>query len=353
MINKLTGEPVSPETIRALERLKAGESIPLNEIQGLPEIKAAYSYIPNSTPTNELPNREDIRQGVFNRLQNMGSAVTDSNGAVSYSGEIRCEKRLDIVIGLPAAGKSSALAEPLSEFYKSRIIDSDEAKKLLPEYNGGWGAGVVHGESQDISEEQLNAALEKGENITYPRVGGDCEELKGIIEKAKSDGYKVYVHMNELNRNKALGRMISRFLETGRFLKPELITKYGDSIDNTYKELRQSPMIDGYSKWNNDVPLGHRPKLIEYSPSCVDFCKSIKPTLSEKADRLMQLYNEINTILRENPELAKEYTEKRDELRNRQGKGSHNIGIGRGNSKSDRNEQQPHEPNRKNPKHGR
>ena len=51
--------------------------------------------------------------------------------------------------------------------YKSKVIDSDEAKKLLPEYNDGWGAGVVHKESQRISEQQLITALDKGENITY------------------------------------------------------------------------------------------------------------------------------------------------------------------------------------------
>lgn len=67
-----------------------------------------------------------------------GSAVTKSDGAVSFSGEIRREKRLDIVIGLPASGKSSALVEPISELYESRVIDSDEAKKLLPEFNNGW-----------------------------------------------------------------------------------------------------------------------------------------------------------------------------------------------------------------------
>lgn len=58
--------------------------------------------------------------------------------------------------------------EPISELYESRVIDSDEAKKLLPEFNNGWGAGVVHKESQLISDRQLSAALKAGENITYP-----------------------------------------------------------------------------------------------------------------------------------------------------------------------------------------
>lgn len=264
MINKLTGEPVSEEMQNVLKRLAVNEAVPESEIYALKEIKEANSCISSSKPTIELRNRTGIQLGVYNRLQNMGSAVTKSDGAVSFSGEIRREKRLDIVIGLPASGKSSALVEPISELYKSRVIDSDEAKKLLPEFNNGWGAGVVHKESQLISDRQLSAALKAGENITYPRVGGDSSELLNIISTAKKLGYSVYVHYNELDRNKALGRLLNRFLETGRYIKPELVTKYGSGISNTYEQAKKATtLVDGFSKWSNDVPFGSRPKLLE------------------------------------------------------------------------------------------
>ena len=172
MINKLTGEPVSEEMQNVLKRLAVNEAVPESEIYALKEIKEANSCISSSKPTIELRNRTGIQLGVYNRLQNMGSAVTKSDGAVSFSGEIRREKRLDIVIGLPASGKSSALVEPISELYESRVIDSDEAKKLLPEFNNGWGAGVVHKESQLISDRQLSAALKAGEILT-----GNCDSL--------------------------------------------------------------------------------------------------------------------------------------------------------------------------------
>lgn len=266
---------------------------------------------------------DSYEYAVFDRLQNMGSAVTKSDGTVSFSGEIRCERRMDIVIGLPASGKSSALVEPISEMYKSRVIDSDEAKKLLPEYNDGWGAGVVHKESQRISEQQLMTALEKGENITYPRVSGDSTELLNIAAIAKSQGYSVYVHFNELDRNKALGRMINRFLETGRYIKPELITRYGNDINNTYEQAKKATsLVDGFSKWSNDVPIGSRPKLIEYSGSCEDIVRAFKPTLSERLEQsesncraLRAKIDEVNDVFRKSPELSREYVKKRDELR--------------------------------------
>lgn len=331
MINKLTGEPVSAEMQNVLKRLAANESVPESEINALKEIKEANSCISASKPTIELKNRTGIQLGVYNRLQNMGSAVTKEDGTISFSGEIHHEKRLDIVIGLPASGKSSAVVEPISELYKSRVIDSDEAKKLLPEFNNGWGAGVVHKESQHISDRQLSTALKVGENITYPRVGGDCAELINIALLAKRHGYSIYVHFNELDRNKALGRLMSRFLETGRYIKPELVTKYGGSIHETYETLKsRTDLISGYSKWSNDVPLGCRPKLLEYSESCEDMVRAFKatPTLRERAQQsessckvLLTKISEVNDVFRRNPELSREYVKKRDELRAQKGIG--------------------------------
>ncbi len=327
MINKLTGEPVSEEMQSVLKRLANGENVPEAEIGQLKEIREANSCLGNGVPTIKLKDREGIQNGVYNRLQKSGSAVTDDSGHVSFTGEIRREKRLDIVIGLPASGKSSALVEPISEMYHSRIIDSDEAKKLLPEYNDGWGAGIVHKESQLIADRQFKAAVRKGENITYPRVGGDCDELTDIIAAVKKQGYSVYIHFNELDRNKALGRMINRFLETGRYIKPELVTKYGNGISATYETLKiRSELVDGFSKWNNDVPLGCRPKLIEYSGSCEDLAFALKPTLTERLQQaetncrvLRAKIDEVNDILRENPNLSQMYVQRRNEHRQSKG----------------------------------
>ena len=327
MINKLTGEPVSEEMQSVLKRLANSESVPEAEIGQLKEIREANSCLGNGVPTVKLKDREGIQNGVYNRLQKSGSAVTDDSGHVSLTGEIRREKRLDIVIGLPASGKSSALVEPISEMYHSRIIDSDEAKKLLPEYNDGWGAGIVHKESQLIADRQFKAAVRKGENITYPRVGGDCDELTDIIAAVKKQGYSVYIHFNELDRNKALGRMINRFLETGRYIKPELVTKYGNGISATYETLKnRSELVDGFSKWSNDVPLGCRPKLIEYSGSCEDLAAALKPTLTERLQQaetncrvLRAKIDEVNDILRENPDLSQMYVQRRNEHRQSKG----------------------------------
>lgn len=86
MIYKLTGEPVSKETLDVLEQLKQGKDVSPETIDNLKEIKEAYSCISQSVSTDMLENREGIQEGVLNRLQNMGSAVTKSDGTVSLLG---------------------------------------------------------------------------------------------------------------------------------------------------------------------------------------------------------------------------------------------------------------------------
>lgn len=303
MRNVLTGELLSQEMKAALTKFSKGMCVSENDINNIPEVKEALNKLKEIEESFNIdlmsPERIQKRREIFEKLQN-----------ALPSDRINHERRLDIIIGLPAAGKSSALAEPIAEFYKSRIVDSDEAKKQFDEFKGGWGAGVVHPESQTISDQQLYSAISNGENISYPRVGGDCDELKKYIRYAKQKGYKVFVHYNELDRNKALGRMLERFLTTGRFLKPELITKYDDKIDKTYRELRNSDLIDGFSKWNNDVPFGKPPKLVEYSSSCGDFCEKRLRDFQENLEEIQtnlqaQLEKKQAELLASNAELEK------------------------------------------------
>lgn len=178
---KLTGKPVSKELTEVLMNLQSNLYVPIEDIENTPEIKLARSCINNSIATDKLAGREELQEYVLEQLQKRGSAVIDSDGSVQYNGFINKNARLDIVIGLPGAGKSSALTDIISNEFHSQIIDNDEAKKLIPEYNDGWGASVVHKEAQNISERQLQLSLLNRENIVLPKVGSNPEKLNKII----------------------------------------------------------------------------------------------------------------------------------------------------------------------------
>lgn len=270
-IVKLTGRPVSAAMNDILDRLAHGEHIDIAEINRTPEIILAKSHIAYSRPTAEIAGRDEERLHIAEEILSRGSANgVDDNGDTIYNGIVSNDSRFDIVIGLPASGKSSVIVDRLSEQFHSRLIDSDEAKRLIPEYNDGWGASVVHVESKIIEDTMLNKAIRNHDNIVYPKVGSKFNELSNVIKKAKGFGYTVNVHFVDLDREIALGRMINRFIEKGRFLPLEIVDKYFDSNGNSliaqnYEKLKKEEIIDGYSKWDNNVERGESAKLVESS----------------------------------------------------------------------------------------
>ena len=202
-------------------------------------------------------------------LDEKGNPLVDSDGNKIYNGDVEKGRRLDIIIGLPASGKSSAIVDTISYEQHSMLIDNDEAKRQFTEFNKGWGANIVHEESQIVERAVFKEALREGRNIVLPKVGSDADKLmKNYIAYAKDAGYKVNVHFVDLDRNKALGRMMGRFIHDGRYLLPELIDKYanereGNKIAQAYEALKSMDGIDGCSKWDNDVGRGEKPILVE------------------------------------------------------------------------------------------
>jgi len=175
---------------------------------------------------------------------------------------INQNKRAAIVLGPPAAGKST-LANPIARKMNAAIIDSDEAKKLLPEYEGGIGANAVHEESSDIAERVLNLALEFGDNVVIPKVGGSPGSIEELIKKLKEKGYSVDLVDMSVTYNNARSRMFMRFVKTGRLINPDYVRKVGDNPSKTYDTLKQQGKADGYTRIDNNGQIDDGKVLIE------------------------------------------------------------------------------------------
>lgn len=111
-------------------------------------MKIVAQYTERIDPDDE--SRRQIQENILKEMRNIGSAVKDEEGKVQYTGEVTRGKRLDIIIGFPASGKSTAIINDISSEFGSRLIDSDEAKKMIPEFDNGYGTDRVHKESQKI-----------------------------------------------------------------------------------------------------------------------------------------------------------------------------------------------------------
>jgi hypothetical protein len=253
-----------------LSRLAQDRAVSEEEIDSVPEIIEARKKVrPGSSADINTPEREALREQMAEEILSRGSAqrvTVDGKAKIVYTGPVRKDRRVDIVIGLPAAGKSSVIVDPLSEQHQSMVLDSDEVKFILPEFNNGIGSGYIHEESKEILGIIRDSAIERGDNIVTPIVGSSTNKVLGEIERYRNAGYSVYLHLNELPANKAIGRALQRFLDTGRFIDPDVLLKYGDKPTEVYERIREMEgVIDGYSRYSNDVKYGEPPILIEQS----------------------------------------------------------------------------------------
>ena len=156
------------------------------------------------------------------------------------------------VIGPPASGKSS-ISNPIARKYNATIIDPDEAKKILPEYQGGVGANAVHKESQQISQMMQEVAVAEGDNLVIPTVGDKADKLRGKIQRLKDAGYEIQLVDVAVPAEEAAVRMFRRFGATGRIIPVEKLNQVGNKPSQTYDILKQEEVADGYTRIDNSV----------------------------------------------------------------------------------------------------
>ena len=142
---------------------------------------------------------------------------------------------------------------------KCIVLDADEIKGMLPEYEG-WNAAEVHEESSDILEKMLAACREQGLNVV---LDATMKTAKSAVAKAhvfKGAGYRFEAHYMHLPRQEAAKRAVSRFLgKTQRFVPPEVV------LSNTGNESsfdRVKGLADAWSFRDNNVAQGEEPIMI-------------------------------------------------------------------------------------------
>lgn len=148
-----------------------------------------------------------------------------------------------IVLGLPASGKSYNLADPIVKEKGALEVDPDLAKSQLPEYNNGLGASAVHEESSMITRDVMAQALSNGDNIVWPRVDSP-EKVVQDLKNLKKLGYKVHIKMMDVDPAEAQKSAIKRFIETNRYLDPNLISEVGTKSMESYEAALKSGLAD-------------------------------------------------------------------------------------------------------------
>jgi predicted kinase len=181
------------------------------------------------------------------------------------TGAAKRERRVFIVLGPPASGKSKLFAEPLARQHGALLVDADLVKEHLPEYGDGRLAPAVHQESSDIAEEVALRAAIAGDNLVLPLVGRNPGRVVEIARSLRVLDYETHVVFNGLPVEIAAQRSVRRFEQTNRFVDPEYVLTIGDKPAETYARLKAEGLVDSYAHYSNDVPQSSSPLLIEAS----------------------------------------------------------------------------------------
>lgn len=257
--NKLEQAENHPAVVKAVERM---DEIPLTRDipgYGSPEFITQRQFMSGDKPLVGYDQAADelYQGGRTLAYREMGLEIPE-NVMDKNTGE----KIATIVIGPPAAGKS-AISNPLAIKTRATIVDSDEAKKLLPEFQGGLGANAVHHESKVISNKVLDYAVERGDNLVLPRVGANPDTVRMLSSGLKNNGYRVNLVLTEIDPDLALIRMNDRFIRKGRLINPTYAKNIKDSPNKTYNKLKQEGITDGYGKIDTTTRIGEPKQIFE------------------------------------------------------------------------------------------
>ena len=285
-LEQMMGRKLSDQFNEYVEALAEGEEIPYEELMQLPEVQwsEAHSKSGESLPydlykkaesVEEIealftPERVNEQRAVMKAVLDEGSAQFDKNGKVEYTGKVLQNRRADIMVGLPASGKSS-VADYISEKFGSRILDNDDVKSRLSDFNDGLNSSYLHTESKFIHDQVYAKAIANGDNLVLPVVGHNYNSVAKQIALLKENGYDVHLHRTVLDQNKAVGRALSRMNGTGRYIPLSyLMGKDSSGVSNekieaVYERLKQEGLVDDYATWNTDIPRGEHPIVVEAS----------------------------------------------------------------------------------------
>ena len=220
---------------------------PIDDLISHPVVQRAMEENRAAVPTGtleELQNPEWRAGRVYNfggeEVHGWDAAVDRlTEGARAFSDEAPVEQNRHavFVLGPPASGKSH-ISEGLARAMRAAIVDSDEAKQVIPEYRNGLGTGAVHEESSLLAKDVLYKLGSDGNNLIIPKIGADTASTRRQIESLKSAGYTVDVVHVAATPEISNRRNISRFLRTGRLVDPEYIAEVGDNPRRTSYLLR-------------------------------------------------------------------------------------------------------------------
>lgn len=153
--------------------------------------------------------------------------------------------------GGAASGKTGLTKRIQKETGIKTVLNPDDNHAELPEYDmlrqsDPLGAAArMHEEAGVIQKKAVAEAMRRRQSIIIDKVNGDAEDLKKQIQDFKDAGYRVEVHYLDRDMHDALGSMVGRFEQTGRWVPPNVLREGHENAAHAYHEI--APLADRHS----------------------------------------------------------------------------------------------------------
>ncbi len=190
----------------------------MSQLDSDPEIQAAMAEVEAEAATAEIdtPERAQLRAEITQTIYDNYGHVDPAAAPQS----VPEERRAVLILGPPGAGKSFLQRERYADW---ALVDSDEFKAMIPEFEGGKGANRVHLESKGMAKDVMDAFTQEGLNIVHPIIGHTKAKVEQAIADLQQKGYDVEVDLVYVSPQKSITRALDRWRSTGRFVPPSYI----------------------------------------------------------------------------------------------------------------------------------
>lgn len=222
--------------------------------------------------------RANLRRQIFDELINNDRLDDDEDirlekGGARPKGGPVAGLEATILIGLPASGKSS-IAGRIADQTGAFVVDSDFAKRKIPEFPQEFGASIVHEESSLVTFGSLDPkyaaefnlfeyCIAKRFNMVIPKIGSKPMELQKLRDSLIEQGYAVHLVLVSLDRQEACRRALLRYSATKRYVPLGLIFDgYGNEPILTYYRIKEQAEWKSVAKISSEKLRENGPQII-------------------------------------------------------------------------------------------
>ena len=133
--------------------------------------------------------------------------------------------------GGAASGKSSLRKLAIEDYPEAIVIDPDEFKFALPEFEAFRksdplrAAARVHEESSYLAQAALESAFLQRTDVILDAVSGNPVKLRALIKRFQENGFSVDIRFVDAPVSEALRRMATRAKASGRWVPPLVLER--------------------------------------------------------------------------------------------------------------------------------